>query len=208
MTRNRGAQLLGALLLMVIGAVIAPAVAHAHASAVGSTPSADEVLDSAPSMVEVQFDSALLDMGAALVVRGADGSSITVGDGVIGDRVYSIAVDPEAPSGTYDVAYRVVSADGHTIEGSFSYVVDGPAQEPSATPAESSEPSNSFEPIQPAESEPAESEPAQSGAQAAPDTTVVDSGPAEDASWLPIALFAGVGLVVTIGLVGAILLRK
>ncbi|MFY9231589.1 MAG: copper resistance CopC family protein [Candidatus Nanopelagicales bacterium] len=203
MTRNRGAQLLGALLLMVIGAVIAPAVAHAHASAVGSTPSADEVLDSAPSMVEVQFDSALLDMGAALVVRGADGSSITVGDGVIGDRVYSIAVDPEAPSGTYDVAYRVVSADGHTIEGSFSYVVNGPAQEPSATPAESSEPSNSFEPIQPAESEPA-----QSGAQAAPDTTVVDRGPAEDASWLPIALFAGVGLVVTIGLVGAILLRK
>ena len=203
MTRDRGVQLLGALLLMVIGAVIAPAVAHAHASAVGSTPSADEVLNSAPSKVEVQFDSALLDMGAALVVRDADGSSITVGDGVIGDRVYSIAVDPEAPSGTYDVAYRVVSADGHTIEGSFSYVVNGPAQEPSATPAESSEPSNSFEPIQPAESEPV-----QSGSQAAPDTTVVDSGPTEDASWLPIALFAGVGLVVTIGLVGAILLRK
>lgn len=166
---------LAAVALTLTTLVAAPSAVHAHASQVGSAPSADEVLPAAPAEVRIDFDSGLLEMGAALVVRDENEESVTTGPAVVGDRTFTVPVDPRAAPGVYSVAYRVVSADGHTIEGSFDYTVAGDV--------------------------------AQSAVTTAPSAAPV-AGQESDASWLPIALFAGVGIVVIIGLGGALLLRR
>jgi len=71
-----------AVLISITALVLMPQPAFGHASSVGSSPAADAVLDTAPSEVRIDFDSGLLEMGAALIVRSADGSSVTTGPAV------------------------------------------------------------------------------------------------------------------------------
>lgn len=156
--------------LAVLPALTAPP-AFAHASELESSPAADEVLTSAPEEVRIDFDSALLEAGSALLVRDETGESITTGAAVIDGSTYSVPVDAAAPEGVYTVAYRVVSADGHTVEGDFSYTV-GTATEGAAVDAAAA------------------------------------ASEADQAPWLPFALFGGIGLVVILGIGGALLFRK
>jgi copper resistance protein C len=41
--------------------------------------------------------------------------------------VVSVGLTPSSATGRYSVAYRVVSDDGHPVEGSFAYELAGPA---------------------------------------------------------------------------------
>lgn len=167
--------------------------AFGHASQVGTSPEADSVLDAAPAEVTITFDSGLLDMGAALVVRDQDGTSIVTGEPVIDDRAFSIAVDPSAPAGAYDVAYRVVSADGHTVEGSFTYTVDGTADSSVEAGPSSSSATPTSEAVEATATEPTESAPASS---------------AEESGGFPVIWIVGVGLVAIVGIGVALLLRR
>lgn len=187
---------LAAALLVGAATIIGASPAFGHASQVGSSPAADDVLPASPSEVTVTFDSGLLDMGAALVVRGQDGTSIVTGEPVIDDRSFSVAVDPSAPAGAYDVAYRVVSADGHTVEGSFTYTVEGTpdAAEPSSVAASSASPATV-----------AGEEASETAPEAAPPVTTSDAG---ESGGFPVGWIVGAGLVVIVGIGAALLLRR
>lgn len=187
---------LAAALLVGAATIIGASPAFGHASQVGSSPAADDVLSTSPSEVTVTFDSGLLDMGAALVVRSQDGTSIVTGQPVIDDRSFSVTVDPSAPGGAYDVAYRVVSADGHTVEGSFTYTVEGTAEaaEPSSVAASSASPAAA------AGEEASETAPA-----AAPPVTTSD---AQESGGFPVGWIVGAGVIVIVGVGAALLLRR
>jgi methionine-rich copper-binding protein CopC len=116
------------------GALLTAAPASAHVSVVGTSPAAGAVLHAAPSAVEVQFDSGLLDIGFAMVVRSADGHTVSSGRAQVGLDSISTATDPAAGPGTYTVAFRVVSADGHEVTSSFTYTVTGEATPTTTTP--------------------------------------------------------------------------
>lgn len=192
--------------LLAGAAVIATApAASAHASAVGSSPSADEVVAVAPAEVEVQFDSGLLEMGAALVVRSTEDQSIVMGEPIIGENTLTVPVDPQAPPGDYAVAYRVVSADGHTVKGSFLYTVAGPAPSSAGTPLTEPGAEESAAEL------PLASTPADSGgsvAEAAPSVDSSSEGSADGSSTPLIAIGLGIGLLVVLGIGGALLLRR
>jgi methionine-rich copper-binding protein CopC len=175
---------------MAIGVIATPSAAG-HASQTGSSPAAGAVLEAAPTSVEVTFDTPLMDVGAALVVRSEDGT--VVSDAPEVDRTaIRVAVPPDAPPGTYAVAFRVVSQDGHPITSTFDYTVAGDA--PAAT---------------------APSTPAATAATAAPapsaSASLAGSSPAapvEPSSGPPYALIAGGLLVLTLIVAGAIALRR
>lgn len=216
-------RLLAVLALAITTLLWAPAAAFGHASEVGSSPAAGEILDVAPSEVRIDYDSALLEIGAALIVRSADEESITTGPAVVGDRVLSVPVDPAVGPGEYSVAYRVVSQDGHTIENSFSYVVAGDpvaeevtADEPVAEDPVAADPV-AEDPVadEPVTDEPVADAPAADEPVTADEPVVADATPAPDTtgapaegSILPFLLFGGIGLVIVIGIIGAVLLRK
>jgi methionine-rich copper-binding protein CopC len=191
-----------ASILALVLIVSMPVAASAHSSVVGSTPEAGATLDAAPSSVSVDFDSPLMDIGAAIVVRSAAGVAITTAAPVVDDMSLSVAVDPAAPAGEYTVGFRVVSKDGHTIESSFTYVVAGPAASSQASRPVSERPAISA----PASPVPASTSAATSAstATAAADAPTPDEGTA----WLPALVIAAAIVALIVAVAGAIALRR
>ncbi len=165
-----------ALISLAVLPLLPAAPAHAHASELDSSPAADAVVAEAPTEVVITFDSPLLTAGAAIVVRGAADTDITTGPPVVDGPTLSVPVDSAAPDGGYSVAYRVVSEDGHTVEGEFAYSVGAVA--------------------------------AGSDGESAAASADADGTESHTEPWVPIAIIAGVGLVVLAGVAGALLLRR
>jgi copper resistance protein C len=173
-------------LALAIGTVALPPAAG-HSSQTGSTPAAGAVLDAAPPVVEVTFDTPLMDIGAALVVRSEDGTVISDAAPEVDRTAIRVAVRPDAPPGAYTVAYRVVSKDGHPITSTFAYTVDsGDAAVPASSAPDAST--------------------SDASASAVPSPTA--SSPGESTSGPPYALVAVGLLVLTLIVGGAIALRR
>lgn len=183
LTRIVGTSLTILAVSLAMSPVLSAGPVAAHSSEAGSTPEAGEVLVAAPSLVEVRFDSPLLDVGAAMVVRGSDGTSVAVGPPRVGRRSVSVDVDPDAPPGAYSVAYRVVAADGHALESSFGYTVTGDAPVPTEGTAGASP-------------------------TVAPGDASDGPSAAEPSSTSPLVLLAGGVLVLLLAGAGAIALRR
>lgn len=96
--------------------------AYAHSELISSTPTDGEALASVPSTVTLQFNEAISPAGLQVVAQGPQGP-VTLGTPVIEGATVQVPWPGDAPGGDYRVAYRVVSADGHPIDGSlgFSY---------------------------------------------------------------------------------------
>ena len=102
--------------------------AFAHAELIGTSPAADSSVSDVTE-VTVTAGEELLDIGAeaeGFVMVVTDSMGLYYGDGCIsvtGDTA-SMPVSLNAP-GDYSVAYRVVSNDGHPVEGQFTFTVTG-----------------------------------------------------------------------------------
>ncbi|MFE7632306.1 copper resistance protein CopC [Kocuria sp. NPDC057446] len=132
-TRHAAALLTaGALTLLPL----LPASAHDELTAVSPEPGS--VLSTAPEELELTFSGEIMDIGHQVQVTDSEGRSVTEGPlEPEGNRVVQPLAEGGAEDETYRVVWRVVSGDGHPIEGTFSYDV-GSGAEPSAepTPAE------------------------------------------------------------------------
>lgn len=101
--------------------VLAPAPAGAHAALVSTDPEDGAVLDAAPSTVTLEFNEPVT--RSEVVVTAPDGSAVPV-EVAARDRdvVATLGRSGEdGQQGTYTVAYRVVSADGHPITGTSTF---------------------------------------------------------------------------------------
>jgi methionine-rich copper-binding protein CopC len=117
-------RILAMLVLAVSLSVIAVAgagVASAHATRVATDPVENTELSQAPQKVSATFNEALQPQFGAMTVVGPDGNLWSTGDPQVDGAVISVGVRPLGPSGTYTVNYRVTSADGHVVSGSWSF---------------------------------------------------------------------------------------
>ncbi|OJZ71909.1 copper resistance protein CopC [Mycobacterium paraffinicum] len=96
-------------------------VASAHAARVATDPADNAVLATGPDRVSATFNEQLQTTFAAMTVVGPDGNVWSAGDPVVRGAVVGIGVRPLGPAGTYTVNYRVTSADGHVVSGSWSF---------------------------------------------------------------------------------------
>ena len=117
--RTAAAALLGAL-LAVIALTTAP-TASAHATRIATDPAVNAVLITGPSQVSATFNEHLQTTFAAMTVVGPDGNLWSTGPPRVQGAVISIDVMPLGPAGTYTVNYRVTSADGHVVSGSWPF---------------------------------------------------------------------------------------
>lgn len=108
--------------LCVIGAV-SPAVAHSFL--VEATPSSKDHVATSPKTVKLRFGGGVEPAYSKLTIEGADGKVLA--EGAIGvpekDRELSVN-SPELTAGKYVVRYRVLSKDGHIVEGNYEFFVD------------------------------------------------------------------------------------
>lgn len=117
--RRLAPALIAVLLVAVTGAV--PALAHS--SSVSTSPEDGATLEVLPDRVSVTLDERPMDVGHAMAVTAPDGTIVSTGQPKVTGHQLSIAVRPGGPAGAYTVGYRVVSADGHPLTGSFDFTV-------------------------------------------------------------------------------------
>ncbi len=111
-------MLLAALLLT---ATLTAQVASAHANRVSADPADNAALATGPARVSATFNERLQTTFAAMTVVGPDGNVWSSGDTTVQGAVVSVGLRPLGPAGPYTVNYRVTSADGHVVSGSWSF---------------------------------------------------------------------------------------
>ncbi|MEQ4716537.1 copper resistance CopC family protein [Nonomuraea sp. B19D2] len=124
-----------------------------------------------------------------VIVRGPGDAEHQRGKPQVDGKVVTQAVEGPLPDGKYTIAYRVVSSDGHPIEGEIPFRVEG-AETPSSSPSasESAAPASSAPPTQ-------AQAPAGEASEAAPATDQASSGQqATFPVWLVIVIGALVGI--------------
>jgi len=113
-----------AALLALTASLFVTAPASAHAALTWSSPEVSSSVSEAPTQVTLVFDDEIQ------VIEGTDSNIITVtdendrhfetGDVTVNGGKVGVELSP-LNEGTYTVAYRVVSADGHPVSSEYQF---------------------------------------------------------------------------------------
>ena len=99
--------------------------ANAHAQLTSSVPRKNQTIKMLPNLVWLEFDGDLITLdGKAvneLTVTNSKKVRVDIGGSIVGGARISTKLKPGLPSGKYMVSYRIVSEDGHPVDGSFSF---------------------------------------------------------------------------------------
>ena len=137
------AEVLATVLSAVAVTLIATAVpASAHDVLRSTDPADGTVVDRLPDRVVLTFDEPALAIGTEVVVTGPAGP-VSDGPPQLVDAEVRQPVRA-GPAGRYTVLWRVTSADGHPVSGTFAFTTQqGSAASPTATPGTTTAPSTS-----------------------------------------------------------------
>ncbi len=116
------------------------APANAHAELVEASPAADSLIGALPEYVDLTFGENIMTLDGSegsniITVVDSNGAQVDDETIVVNAAVVSVGIKPGFGDGTYTVAYRVVSEDGHPIEGSYKFEVGEAAQTNVIAPA-------------------------------------------------------------------------
>lgn len=104
---------------------VAPGLAWGHAALMRSTPAQGAVVTRSPERVRLWFNEPLEAKFARVSVWDGQAKQIDQQDGLVGPedpKALSVGIPTLGP-GTYTVRYRVLSVDGHVVEGAFRFTV-------------------------------------------------------------------------------------
>ena len=109
------------------------APAAAHTSVVKTVPEYKSTLTEMPSSISIEFTDVLMTLGEKKVnsieLTGPDGSPLAIESTSIDQRTLTVQLPEQSyQDGTYLVSYRVVSADGHSISGSYELYLNTPSK--------------------------------------------------------------------------------
>lgn len=109
--------------------------ASAHDELISTNPADGATLTQAPASLELTYSGDIMDVDGANQVRvtNAAGDSVTDGEPEIDGAVVTQDLATAAADDTYTVTWRVVSSDGHPIQGTFTYTVGEGSSVDSAT---------------------------------------------------------------------------
>lgn len=126
-----GAAVLAAMLALTAS----PALAHDEL--LSSNPESGAVLAESPQTLALTFSGNLLEMGTEVILQDDADTPWPTADPVIDGTVVTVDVSEALPAGSYRLAWRVVSSDGHPIEGTVPFTVGQVSSAPpaSATPS-------------------------------------------------------------------------
>lgn len=112
-------------ILMLSLLVACPGVAWGHAHPEQMTPESNATLQQAPEAVKILFTEALEPAFSSLKVTGPQGHAVNQGDSQVDADNPNLLVAPlkSLGPGTYTVHWHVVSRDGHTTEGEYTFQV-------------------------------------------------------------------------------------
>jgi methionine-rich copper-binding protein CopC len=115
------------LVLTVASLFAVPVAAFAHGEMVQATPAVDSKILTAPIEVSIEFDGKLQIIGNTNVnsieVKDNQGQLISSPASVVKGNKISTRLQLTDITGLVSVHYRIVSEDGHPVEGDYSFTV-------------------------------------------------------------------------------------
>lgn len=134
--RALGTAVATALTAVALGLSAAPA--GAHSALIDSTPREGQTLTTAPTTIELTYNGDVQDVGAFVALRDADDEVVAELKPRISGAVVTAQIPTTLAAGRYSVVWRVVSADGHPIQGAIPFSVEDAT--PTASPSASASP--------------------------------------------------------------------
>jgi len=102
---------------------LATPAAMAHSELVSSSPSASTSIQELPQQIELEFNEELLNLGSgnSISIMSPSGEDLGMGEtSTDGSRITRL-LNTTSELGSFEVKYRVASADGHVLQGSYSF---------------------------------------------------------------------------------------
>lgn len=96
----------------------------AHSQLMESLPADDSVVDEPPSSVTFVFNENLIEANNTIAIVDATGNVVHTERVSPDDNEVSIAWPDSLSEGVWQVSYRVVSADGHPVQGAIVFTVN------------------------------------------------------------------------------------
>jgi methionine-rich copper-binding protein CopC len=102
-------------------------VAHAHAALESTIPAKGAIVAKTTKMIVMRFAEDILVLQGkkpnSILVTNSSGKKVSLGNvTIVGAKITTALKMPLSP-GKHTVKYRVVSADGHVVAGSYSFTV-------------------------------------------------------------------------------------
>lgn len=133
-----------AVVAIVFAALLGgPATAWAHNTLVSSDPADGARLGTGPRQVRLVFDQPVRAGYDTVNVIGPNGDYWTDGKASVEGNAVTAPVRELGPKGTYTVAYRVLSNDGHPVTGEIRFTLTRAGQgTPAPPPADQADPAD------------------------------------------------------------------
>jgi methionine-rich copper-binding protein CopC len=129
------------ILFLVAAILLVPVSANAHAGLVSADPAPNSEVLVMPDEISLTFTEDLMVLGEnevnSISLNLMDGPEVSLTDIKVDGAVLSAAVPAGMyESGTYEVFYKIVSADGHKLSDSYSFALNSIARGVTSAPAD------------------------------------------------------------------------
>jgi methionine-rich copper-binding protein CopC len=184
----RVTRILAAALAAAVIAVLPSAPAWAHNSLTKAVPAKNSTVTKRPGTVALTFLQKVDPEALSITVTDAEKRKVPLDATKAAGKVGSVTFSEPLLNGVYTVTYRVVSTDGHPVQGSYKFTLNDPAAAP---PPSARPPATSPAPVATTEA-------------AVPASA---SSPAQDESRWPV-IAAGVAVLLVLGAGVLFVLRR
>ena len=192
--------LCGALLLAALLAL--PVPAQAHDTLLSSDPEDGASLETSPEEITLTYSADVLEVSPLVRISDENGDELAEIVPTVEGPVATATLEEPLPAGTHTVQWRVVSSDGHPIEGTFTLTVEQDAEEPAGAE------DTAEETAEPAASDAGGAEQATQETEPTSEESTQES--AEEGGGLSMPLLLGILGVVVVGAViaGLVIMRR
>ncbi len=114
---------LGAGAIALLAALIPASAASAHAELRATDPADGAVVEEAPEALTLQFTEDVSVRPDGVRVLDGTGERVDTGSAAAAGSDVTVPIEGTIADGTYVVAWRALSADGHPIRGSYTFSV-------------------------------------------------------------------------------------
>ena len=105
------------------------AAAYSHSAFVSSSPAKNTTISNLPNEIRIQFDEDLILIGEKnpnkVELINPSGEKISGESAAAGPFVFAPITKQDSIPGDYTVNYRIASADGHVVTGTYQFSIAG-----------------------------------------------------------------------------------
>lgn len=125
----RPAALVGLFAALLAALLLLGAPAQAHDTLLESDPADGATLETSPEAITLTYSADILDVSPLVRITDEDGEQLAEITPSIDGPVATATLEEPLPAGESTIQWRVVSGDGHPIEGTFTVTVEQDAAE-------------------------------------------------------------------------------